>query len=96
MEIEKNLYTLEFEEQALKDIKTLKKSDKTAYNKLTKLLDELIEHPRTGTGSPEALKHKFSGYYSRRINKQHRLIYQINDEKIEVLIISSKGHYGNK
>ena len=46
-------YTLEFDEQALKDIQLLKKSEKQAYNKLLKLLDELTEHPTTGVLLPK-------------------------------------------
>jgi len=96
MEEENITYTLEFEEQALKDIQALKKSEKSAYNKLLKLLDELTEHPRTGTGKPEVLKHNFSGYYSRRITQKHRLIYSVDDTQITVCIISASGHYTDK
>lgn len=96
MEQENITYTLEFEEQALKDMQTLKKSEKAAYSKLLKLLDELTEHPQTGTGRPEVLKFGRSGHYSRRITQKHRLIYRIEDEKINVVIISVIGHYGDK
>ena len=89
-------YTLEFDEQALKDIQLLKKSEKQAYNKLLKLLDELSEHPTTGTGKPEVLKFGLSGLYSRRITQKHRLVYRIDNEKIIVLIISALGHYSDK
>ena len=73
-------YTLEFDEQALKDIQLLKKSEKQAYNKLLKLLDELTEHPTTGTGKPEVLKFGLSGFYSRRITQKHRLVYKVDNE----------------
>lgn len=89
-------YTLEFDEQALKDIQLLKKSEKQAYNKLLKLLDELIEHPTTGTGKPEVLKFGLSGFYSRRITQKHRLVYKVDNEQITVLIISAIGHYSDK
>jgi toxin YoeB len=89
-------YTLEFDEQALKDIQLLKKSEKQAYNKLLKLLDELSEHPTTGTGKPEVLKFGLSGFYSRRITQKHRLVYKIDNEQITVLIISAIGHYNDK
>lgn len=89
-------YTLEFDEQALKDIQLLKKSEKQAYNKLLKLLDELTEHPTTGTGKPEVLKFGLSGFYSRRITQKHRLVYKVDNEQITVLIISAIGHYSNK
>ena len=89
-------YTLEFDEQALKDIQLLKKSEKQAYNKLLKLLDELSEHPTTGTGKPEVLKFGLSGFYSRRITQKHRLVYKIDNEQITGLIISAIGHYNDK
>ena len=85
-------YTLEFDEQALKDIQLLKKSEKQAYNKLLKLLDELTEHP----GKPEVLKFGLSGFYSRRITQKHRLVYKVDNEQITVLIISAIGHYSDK
>ena len=89
-------YTLEFDEQALKDIQLLKKSEKQAYNKLLKLLDELTEHPTTGTGKPEVLKFGLSGFYSRRITQKHRLVYKVDNEQITVQIISAIGHYSDK
>ncbi|QOW11974.1 Txe/YoeB family addiction module toxin [Kaistella flava (ex Peng et al. 2021)] len=54
-------------------------------------LEELTLHPYTGTGKPEALKHNLSGLWSRRINKEHRLIYEVKNEVI--LILSAYGHY---
>ncbi|WP_432714658.1 type II toxin-antitoxin system YoeB family toxin [Pedobacter sp.] len=59
---------LDFTENAKEDISKLKKSEKQAYQKLVQLLDELIAHPRTGTGKPQIKKHNLSGLYSRRIN----------------------------
>jgi toxin YoeB len=47
--------------------------------------------PFTGTGKPELLKHKLSGIWSRRINKEHRLIYEVKDDI--VFILSVRGHY---
>lgn len=89
-------YTLLFTKKASEDIKMLKKSDSSAYKKLEKLLLELIEHPYTGSGNPEMLKHALSGLYSRRISQKHRLIYSINDNEINVTILSTKGHYEDK
>lgn len=85
-------YTLRFSEQAKEDIRLHKKSgNKAAVNKITLLLEELTQHPFTGTGKPEPLKHSLAGCWSRRINQEHRLVYQINDSF--VLILSAKGHY---
>ena len=96
MENKNITYTLVFTEQAKQDIQALKKSEVSAYNKLTRLLKELMEHPTTGTGKPELLKHNLSGLYSRRITRKHRLVYRIDNEDVLVLIISAIGYYGNK
>ena len=74
----------------------LRKSDSISYKKLEKLLAELIEHPTTGTGKPEPLKGDRSGQWSRRISQKHRLIYEIREEIITVLVLSSYGHYDDK
>ena len=90
-------YTLEFSEIALSDIKKHKKSgDKSVLKKIEKLLNELMEHPTTGTGQPEQLKHNLAGLYSRRINQKHRLVYSINEEVITVYVLSAWAHYGDK
>jgi len=57
-------------------------------------LEELAEHPFTGTGKPEPLKHDLSGMWSRRINGEHRLVYEIEDDT--VFFYSAKGHYYTK
>ncbi len=90
-------YTLRFTQIAIKDIERHKKSgDKKLLQKIALLLEELIVNPRSGSGQPEKLKYNFEGLYSRRINKKHRLIYQIEDEIITVIIISAYSHYGKK
>jgi toxin YoeB len=90
-------YTLEFTETALADIEKHKKSgDKAVLKKIEKLLNELMEHPTTGTGQPEMLKHDFAGLYSRRINKKHRLVYSINEQVVTVYVLSAWSHYGDK
>jgi toxin YoeB len=89
-------YTLEFSKTALEDIKKHKKSgDKSVLKKIDKLLNELMEHPFTGTGQPEMLKHDLQGLYSRRINKKHRLVYSINEEVIIVYVLSAHSHYSD-
>ena len=58
-----------------------------------KLLGELQDHPKTGTGKPEALSGDRSGQWSRRISQKHRLIYEIKEEIVNVAVLSSYGHY---
>jgi len=90
-------YTLEFTETAIADIEKHKKSgDKAVLKKIEKLLNELMEHPTTGTGQPEILKHDLAGLYSRRINKKHRLVYSIDDQIITVHVLSAWSHYRDK
>jgi len=87
-------YVIEFTEEALRDIEKLKKSGNVAIaKKIRQLLYELKDHPYTGTGKPERLKYEFHGYWSRRINKEHRLIYAIEEQKVIVTVISAYGHY---
>ena len=87
------MYTILFTEDAKKDLKELNKKAPQAVSKLSKLLDEVREHPRTGTGQVEQLKGYDGSVYSRRITKEHRLVYKIYDEVVEVLVLSTFGHY---
>lgn len=90
-------YLLEFSKTGLKDIEKHKKSgNKSTLKKIEKLLTELMEHPLTGTGQPELLKHNLAGLYSRRINKKHRLVYSIKEEIVTVFVLSAYSHYGEK
>ncbi|MCV9388429.1 Txe/YoeB family addiction module toxin [Reichenbachiella ulvae] len=91
------IYVLEFSKTALEDIEKHKKSgDQATLKKIQKLLIELTEHPRTGTGQPELLKHNLAGLYSRRINQKHRLVYAIEEKKVIVHVLSAYSHYGDK
>ena len=87
------MYTIVFTEDAKKDLKELQKKSPQAISKLAKLLDELKEHPRTGTGQVEPLKGYDGTVYSRRITKEHRLVYKVYDDVVEVLVLSAFGHY---
>ncbi|MGB3851654.1 MAG: Txe/YoeB family addiction module toxin [Tunicatimonas sp.] len=85
-------YDLDFTEQARDDIASFRRSgSKSVLKKLFTLLNEIAEQPYTGTGKPELLKHQLSGCWSRRINREHRLVYEVLDDK--VVIHSAKGHY---
>ena len=85
-----------FAAQAKEDIAKLKRNEPSAHKKAIQLLNELMDHPKTGTGHPEQLKGDRSGQWSRQITKKHRLVYEIHDDVIEVLVLSSYGHYGDK
>ena len=87
------MYRLVFTEDAQNDLRLLQKNAPQAIKQLKKLLDELQIHPRTGTGKVEQLKHYAEETWSRRINKEHRLVYRIYDDVVEVLVLSTYGHY---
>ncbi|MBO5634789.1 MAG: Txe/YoeB family addiction module toxin [Bacteroidales bacterium] len=87
------MYRIVFTEQARKDLKLLYKKTPLSIKKLAQLLDELKEHPRTGTGQVEPLKGYDGSVYSRRITREHRLVYKVYDDVVEVLILSTFGHY---
>lgn len=87
------MYSIRFTEDAQKQLVVLSKKAPMAIKKLSKLLEELKEHPRTGTGQIEQLKHYKEETWSRRITQEHRLVYRIIDDQVEVLVISVYGHY---
>ncbi len=90
------IYTIQFATVALTEIKDLKRSEPQAYKKLVKLLEELLEHPYSGTGKPERLKYYPEPTWSRRISQKHRLVYQVKEETVTVLVLSAFGHYDDK
>ena len=65
--------------------------NKQVFNKLKKLIKETTRTPFEGTGKPEALKHDYSGCWSRRITDEHRLVYKVEENLIEILFC--KFHY---
>ncbi|NDP28502.1 MAG: Txe/YoeB family addiction module toxin [Flavobacterium sp.] len=90
-------YSIELTEEAISDIEKHKKSgDKKILTKIDKLLNELREHPTTGTGKPEKLKHYEVETWSRRITDKHRIVYRIEGEKIVVIVLSFWAHYNDK
>lgn len=83
---------IEFLDKALDDIDYWKKSgNKTIQKRITKILASISKTPWTGIGKPEPLKHELSGYWSRRINEEHRIVYTVSNDKIKV--ISLRFHY---
>ena len=90
------MYEIEYREQALLDIAKLKRDEPAAYKKVISFIQELKEHPKTGTGHPEPLKGKPEGRWSRQISKKHRLVYRIYETEVVVLVITAYGHYDDK
>lgn len=87
------MYQIVFSDDAKKDLKELHRKAPMAVAKLSRLLEEIREHPRTGTGQVEQLKGYDGSIYSRRITKEHRLVYRIYEDVVEVLVLSAFGHY---
>ena len=65
-------------------------------NRIKLLLTDIAQHPYTGIGKPEALKYSLAGLWSRRITKEHRLIYIVDDDRIIVHIMAMHSHYDKK
>ena len=82
---------LKFTEQAWEDYLYWQKTDKKLLRRINDLIKEITRTPYTGTGKPEPLKHALSGYWSRRINDEHRIVYKSADD--EVLIAQLRYHY---
>lgn len=84
-------YTLDLREKAINDIDFFKKiGNRSVLTKIGTLFSELEEHPFTGTGKPEQLKYQLTGLWTRRINREHRMLYGV--ETPVVYIHSLKGH----
>jgi len=69
------MYSLKFLPEAEEDLGKLKRNEPKAFNKAVLLLNELVVHPKTGTGHPEPLRGDKAGQWSRRISSKHRLVY---------------------
>ena len=70
-----------------------KSGQKTIMDRITKLLKDIAEHPYYGIGKPEALRYELTGKWSRRINDEHRIVYEVDEDSNEVNVISLYGHY---
>lgn len=91
-------YIVHLSEAAKAELVNIKKSGgRATIKKIANMLIELQEHPRTGTGQVEHLKHfVYPETWSRRINKQYRMIYEIHDMEVYVVVVSLRSHYGDK
>jgi toxin YoeB len=89
-------YELRYTPIANMGLANLERNEPKAFGKALRLLEEIQEHPRTGTGHPEQLSGDLTGKWSRRITKKHRLIYEIHDMEVIVIVISAYGHYSDK
>jgi toxin YoeB len=80
-----------FEKQAFEDIKYWSTVNPKILKKIIDLIDDCQKQPFDGIGKPEPLKHQLKGFWSRRINDEHRLVYSVNDQTI--MVASCRYHY---
>ncbi|WPX97410.1 Txe/YoeB family addiction module toxin [Candidatus Bandiella euplotis] len=83
--------TIVFSEDAWKDYLFWQKTDKKTLQRINDLIKDCLRHPFQGIGKPESLKFDMSGYWSRRINAEHRLVYK--SENDQLVIIQCRYHY---
>ncbi|MCB9361645.1 MAG: Txe/YoeB family addiction module toxin [Flavobacteriales bacterium] len=84
---------IEFTKTALKDLKYWKNTKNTTIQKrISVLLEDIVKHPFSGIGKPEALKYQLKGFWSRRITKEHRIIYKVVNNKI-IIVTALRFHY---
>jgi toxin YoeB len=83
--------SLEFDPAAFEDLAWWVETDRKKALRILKLIKEIQRKPFEGTGKPEALKHELSGCWSRRIDDEHRLVYQVTENKIRIL--ACRYHY---
>lgn len=82
---------LVFAENAWEDYLYWQKTDKKLLKRINTLIKDITREPFEGIGKPEPLKHALSGYWSRRINDEHRIVYKIKDNSL--LIAQLRFHY---
>lgn len=85
--------SIHFDPDAWEDFLFWLGSDRKMATRITRLIREVQRDPFSGIGKPEPLKGDLSGYWSRRIDDEHRLVYRADDK--EVTILKARYHYGN-
>ena len=82
---------LVFSKSSWSDYLWFQENDKKLLVRINNLIKEISRSPFEGTGKPEPLKANLAGYWSRRINSEHRLVYKVTDT--EIIFVSFKFHY---
>ncbi|WP_291076045.1 MULTISPECIES: Txe/YoeB family addiction module toxin [unclassified Empedobacter] len=73
-----------FVDESWEDYLYWQKTDKSKLKKINELIKDIARNPFEGLGKPEALKHKYAGFWSRRIDHEHRLIYRVVEDEIQI------------
>ena len=82
---------ISFTQKSLEEYQSWATEDRKIFKKINDLIKEVCRTPFDGSGKPEPLKHELSGFWSRRINQEHRLVYKVENDT--VYIASCKYHY---
>jgi toxin YoeB len=82
---------LEFDPLALEDLRHRVETDRRQALRVIQLIEQTLRSPFTGPGKPEPLKFRLSGYWSRRIDREHRLVYRVESDTLVVL--ACRYHY---
>jgi toxin YoeB len=80
-----------FVDESWEDYLYWQKTNKKILKRINEILKDIARNPQSGIGKPERLKYKYKGFWSRRIDQEHRLIYRVKDD--EILIAKSRFHY---
>ena len=83
--------TASFTEEAWEDYEYWINTDKKMVRKINTILKDIKQSPFSGIGKPEPLRYELQGFWSRRINLEHRLVYKIEND--DILILSCRFHY---
>lgn len=76
--------TIVFSSQSWEEYLHWQKTDKRILNRINDLIKDISRSPHKGKGKPEPLKHALSGYWSRRINEEHRLVYRVREDSLYI------------
>jgi toxin YoeB len=88
----KESIVVSFTPEAFAEYQDWQNQDRKIASKINKLINDIMRHPYEGLGKPEALKHDLKGYWSRRIDNEHRLVYRVTND-VEIRITQCREHY---
>ena len=82
---------LSWAEKGCEDYLYWQATDRKVLKRINSLIKEIKRHPFEGMGDPEPLRHNWSGYWSRRIDREHRIVYKVIDETL--VVVQCRYHY---
>ncbi len=83
---------INYTKQAAEDIAYFKRHDVQVYRRIKKLIEDIIDSPFCGIGKPESLRYHLTGKWSRRITKEHRIVYEVRNDE-EITVYQCRYHY---